>query len=422
MRLFGLVDCNNFFVSCERVFNPKLIGKPVVVLSSNDGCIVARSGEVKALGVPMGAPYFKWKKMLERNGVAVFSSNFSLYGDMSHRVMKIIRDLAPEVEVYSVDEAFFMVENGTLAEATRFAKELRETILKWTGIPVSIGLASTKTLAKAANHVAKKSEEYGGVMNCEECQNHEEVLSKIEVGEIWGIGRQYSKMLHASNIKTALALASAPDEWVERSMSASGLATARELRGEPQYGMDEGPEHRKSVVSSRSFGRPVERLEDLREAISSYTAQAAETLREEGLVASRLTVYITTNRFNKETYYGNSYTADLPEPTSYTPELLHFAEYGLKQIFRPGNLYKKAGVVFTGISRIGERIPSLFESKEVRNKQERLMEAVDHTNCKWGRNTIQLAAEGISRPWRMRQDLKSKRFTTEWGELLTVSI
>lgn len=422
MRLFGLVDCNNFFVSCERVFNPKLIGKPVVVLSSNDGCIVARSAEVKALGIPMGAPYFKWKKMLEHNGVAVFSSNFSLYGDMSHRVMKIVQDMAPHVEVYSIDEAFFMVEDGTLAEATKFAKELRETVLKWTGIPVSIGLAKTKTLAKAANHVAKKNQEYGGVMSWEECQNREEVLSKIEVGEIWGIGRQYSKMLYASNIKTALVLSQAPDEWVERAMSASGLATVRELRGEPQYGMDEGPEHRKSVVSSRSFGKPVERIEDLMEAISSYTASAAETLREEGLVASRLTVYITTSRFNKETYYGNSYTIDLPVPTSYTPELLHFAEYGLHQIFRPGNLYKKAGVVFTGISRMGEQTPNLFESKEVKKKQERLMEAVDHANYKWGRNTIQLAAEGIARPWRMRQDLKSKRFTTEWSELLCIAI
>lgn len=414
--LFFLVDCNSFFVSCERVFNPKLLGKPVVVLSSNDGCVVARSKEAKLLGIPMGAPAFEYQKLFKDRGVFVYSSNFTLYGDISERVMEVLQQFSPDFEIYSIDEAFLMI---AAEDPLSIAREIRQRVLRWTGIPVSVGIAPTKTLAKVANHVAKKEEKHGGVYLLQDPKEIDQTLANFPLGDIWGIGHNLSRRLKGQGIHTPLQLKNSADSWIQKCYSVVLLKTALELRGISCLPLDEVEESNKSITCSRSFGTPVTTLNQLEEAISNYIAKAAEKLRRQELCASYITVYLTTSPFI-ENPYSNSASISLPEATDYTPHLITLAKKGIQAIFKEGYSYKKVGVILNDLSSKSSHQPDLFcEPTPDRSKA---MDVLDQINEAYGRNALQFAAEGIEKPWKMRRSHTSARFSTHWKELLTVRI
>ncbi len=412
--MYALVDCNNFYVSCERAFDPSLKGRPVVVLSNNDGNVVARSSEAKELGIPFGAPCFSLRDMVKKKGVAMLSSNYSLYGDMSRRVMDVMASCVPQMEIYSIDEAFLYL--GGVAGVTAWARELRERILRWTGIPVSIGLGASKTLAKAAGFIAKKDPDRGGVFNMAEARA-DDVLASIMVEDLWGVGRQYQKLLNGRGIVTALQLRDASDQWVRRHMSVCGLRTVMELRGRACIPLDEAPAPKKGIVSSRSFGRPVETLAELREALASYIARGAEKLRRQRGLARSITVFIATNPFREsEPQYSRGVTWELPVPTSYTPHLIFWGARMLGRIYRPGFRYKKAGVMFSEIAPEGHGQLCLFHPAPGPEKA-RLMDVVDRINGERGRGALYFAAQGCQTSWAMRRSFLSPRYTTRWDEL-----
>jgi len=417
--IFALIDCNNFYASCERVFNPELEGKPVVVLSNNDGCIIARSNEAKALGIKMGEPYFRCKPLIERHLVRVFSSNYALYGDMSQRVMEILSHLEPEVEIYSIDEAFFRLPQANEESLLENGRNIRATVKKLVGIPVSIGYGPTKTLAKVANRIAKKHPEHGGVFVLPD-EGLDALLATIEVGDVWGIGRRQTQKLFACGISTALDLKNGNDTWLRKHLTVTGLRTAMELRGISCLPLEESPPPRKSVTSSRSFGQPVTDLAWLREALSSYIAIAAQKLRVEDLKTGCVQVYLTTNRFREgEPQYANSKTITLPIHTSSTLDLIHYADEVLRQLYRPGYAYKKVGVVLMDLVSAGHVQAHLFLIPP--KGQEALMGAMDQINRRWGRDTLHSAAAGFLRPWKNKQERRSPSYTTSWQELPVVN-
>lgn len=417
--VFALVDCNNFYASCERLFRPELEGKPVVVLSNNDGCIIARSNEAKALGIPMGAPYFKNKTFIKQHRVKVFSSNYALYGDLSHRVMSILQQMEPEVEIYSIDEAFVRLPKRADTTLTEHALDLRKTIKKHVGIPVSIGIAPTKTLAKIANRIAKKDPSHQGVLDLTDHESLDTILAGTQVGDIWGIGRRNSEKLHKQGIETALGLKNSNDEWIRKNLTVVGLRTVMELRGIPCIPIDHAPAARKSVVSSRSFRKPVSSLTDLGEAISSYVSIATEKLRQEKLVAGNLHIFIHTSphRINFPQHSGNL-MIKLQQPTSSTPALIKAALQGLKKIYKKDFAYQKAGVMLTELTRSTMVQQNLFQPLLKNN--DAVMDVLDQINTRWGRNTLQYASSGIAKPWRMSQDRKSPAYTTSWQGLPVV--
>lgn len=417
-KVFALLDCNNFYVSCERLFNPKLNGRPVVVLSNNDGCIIARSNEAKALGIKMGSPFFKFKcrELMEAHRVQVFSSNYPLYGDLSQRVMGILSQLEPEVEVYSIDEAFFRQPMGETRTLLANGRHIRGMIMKQVGIPVSIGFGSTKTMAKIANRIAKKQPDHGGVFVLPE-QNLEAILANIEVGEVWGIGPRQSRELFIYGIRTALDLKNANDAWLRKHPTITGLRTAMELRGVSCIPFEDTPAPRKSVTSSRSFGRPVTDLAGLREALASYVSIAAEKLRTGDKKAGCLQVYLNTNQFReREPQYANSLTVTLLSPTASTLVLIHHANEALRQLYRPGFSYQKVGVVLVDLVASSWHEQRHF-FRVPHKEQEELMTALDRINRRWGRDTLQSAAAGFARPWKNKQTRKSPAYTTSWHEL-----
>ncbi len=419
-KIYALVDCNNFYASCERVFQPSLARRPVVILSNNDGNVVARSDEAKKLGIPFAAPYFKWKSCIEKNGVAVFSSNYTLYGDMSRRVMELLAGFTPEIEIYSIDEAFLSVE-GLAPDITAYARGIRSDIFQWTGIPVSVGIAPTKTLAKVANRIAKKNPDCGGVFNFCDVPSHDAALEKVGVDDVWGVGRQYGEMLKKNGIYTARELRDAPDVWVRKKMTIVGLRMVLELRGISCLSFDEVPSPKKGIVSSRSFGRPVEGLPELREALAGYVARGAEKLRFQGSLASFVSVFLMTNRFkHDEPQYSNGMTMKLPVATAYTPRLFRHADRILERIYRRGFRYKKIGVMFTGIIPAGNAQLDLFSCAHDTEKTERLMQTMDDLNRRMGRGTVRFASEGIARSWQMRRHYLSARYTTHWNEIPVV--
>lgn len=414
---FALVDCNNFYVSCERVFNPKLIGIPVVVLSNNDGCVIARSKEAKVAGIPMGAPYFEQSALLKKMGGVACSSNYTLYGDLSQRVMNTLQQFTPDLQVYSIDEAFLTVDYKTAVDQCKAA---RKTVLRDVGIPVSAGIGSTKTLAKIANHLAKNNPHFDGVFLL---NDPEPYLRELAVGEIWGIGRQLSLMLQQHGIKTAWQLRNADDAWVRKEMSVVGLRTVWELRGISCLPWEEIPPTKKSITSSKSFGKPVTAWEELAEAIATYTVRAAEKLRGQGLLASALTVYIESHRDYVLGSYSNSASLTLCEPTDYSPELVEQAKTLLKEIFHKGWRYKKVGILLNGLTNARCYQQDLFATDRKESaKQKRLMELLDKTNKDYGKKVLRFAAEGIKQPWKMKQLQRSPRYTTRWEELLTIKI
>ena len=425
-RMFALVDCNNFYVSCERVFAPGVRGVPAVVLSNNDGCVIARSPEAKALGIGMGEPAFKREGFFRRNGVRVFSSNYALYGDMSRRVMQVLERFSPEMEVYSIDEAFLRLSPLPGAGVVEQARALRETVRRWTGITVSVGLGATKTLAKVANRIAKKDPAARGVFDLAAHPDPDGVLAGVEAGDVWGVGRRTVRKLAARGVRTALALRELPDAWVRRNMTVTGLMTVYELRGRSCIDLDNAPAPKQSITTSRSFGRPVTIWAHMAEAVAAYTARAAEKLRRQNGTASQIMVYIMTNPHKPdEPQYSNSRTTPLAVPTAHTPTLLKAARATLEAIYKPGYSYKKAGIILLGIESGPARRLSLLTlgpapavPEDPRAQQ--LMQALDAANQRWGRDTIHYADTGTGRAWKMRQSRKSPRYTTSWTELPVV--
>ena len=413
--MFALVDCNNFYASCERVFQPKLEGRPVVVLSNNDGCIIARSNEAKKLGIGMGEPFFKVKPLIERHDVAVRSSNYELYGDMSNRVMQTLMRLTSDVEVYSIDEAFCDLSGFLHRDLNEYAWEMKNTVRQWTGIPVGVGIGPTKTLAKLANNAAKKAD---GVLVLNSEAITKAVLAMTPVKDVWGIGRQYDKLLEAYGIRTAYEFANARDSWIRKHMHVTGLRTAHELRGIPCIPLEEQPDPKKNIAVSRMFGRPITTRRDLEEAITSYATRAAEKLRRENLQANTMLVFFYTSPF-KPGFTGASCAFTFPRATNYTPDLIRYAAAAARQEFRQGNAYIKAGIILGELTDPAHRQLTLFENGD---GEERLaiMQALDTVNKRWGTNTLFYAGAGIEKRWRMRRERKSPSYTTRLSDLLRV--
>ncbi len=417
--MFALVDCNNFYASCERVFNPKLKGKPIVVLSNNDGCVIARSQEAKDIGVPMAAPAFKYKDLFSRYNVNIFSANFTLYGDMSHRVMKILSEYVPEMEIYSIDEAFLSLDLK-YHNLTAYCTEIRERILKSTGIPVSIGIGPTKTLAKICSHLAKKA---SGVFNWNEVADKDKLLSATPVGEIWGIGWKTAPKLNSHGIYSALQLKNCNSMWLRKMFSITILRTQTELKETPCLLLENVHAPRKNIMSSKSFGKRVTSLEELREAVATYTSRGCEKLIEQKSAASHIYVSIKTNKHNPNLpYYFNYRIMSLNSHSWYVPDFINAAFRGLDEIYKEGYFYKKATIMLLGIVPQAQIQFNLFQDNEHIDKTYKINKAVSRINYEFGGEFIKYAATGMNQNWRMKKEKCSKRFTTKWEELLTIKI
>ena len=418
-KKIALVDCNAFYVSCERLFKPHILKKPVVVLSNNDGCIISRSSEAKALGIKMGDPYFKAKEIIIKNNVHVFSSNYSLYGDMSRRVMRILRYLVPKIEIYSIDEAFLDLSNISNNEMLSFGKKIRNTILQWTGIPASIGIATTKTLSKIANHIAKQ--EKSGIINLIGMQNIDSVLEKIKINDVWGVGRQLSKFYIKNGINNAKQLKNLSNNWIKNNSSVLSSRTAMELRGISCISLETYQTKRKSCCVSRSFGKKVENFQGLSESITSHCLNAAEKIRSESLLAKSITVFIRTSPFqNKKIFYSNSETIDFPIATDNSIEIVKHALNGLRSIFKEGYKYQKTGIILSELSD-SEKIHNLFSSPK-EDKIKSLMKSMDYTNYRYGRSTLSLADVGLNKKWNLRRKYSSKIDTADFDHLPTIKV
>ena len=416
-KKIGLVDCNSFYVSCERLFNPKIRRKPVVVLSNNDGCIISRSDEAKALGIKMGEPYFKAKDIIIKNNVNVFSSNYSLYGDLSRRVMRTLKRFNSDIEVYSIDEAFMDLSNFSDKEIEEVGKEIRSTVLKWTGIPTSIGIAKTKTLSKVANHIAKKTK--AGVTSLIGIENLDPILEKVEINDVWGVGRQLTKFYQKNGIYNAKQLKNKSNTWIKKCSNVLSSRTAMELRGISCIELEKTTSKRKSCVVSRSFGKRVENFQELKEAVASYCLNASEKLRSENLVAKALTVFVRTSPFQRNFgYYSNSKTIDFPIATNNSIETVKTAITILESIYRNGYRYQKAGVMFSGLSDENSK-ENLFAS-EKDEKINKLMRSIDKTNFRFGRRTLSIASAGIRKKWFMKREHSSKIDTADFYCIPTI--
>ena len=402
--MIALIDCNSFYVSCEKAFQPKLKNKPVIVLSNNDGCVISRSPEAKACGVPMGVPFFQVKDAVKKHNITVFSSNYTLYGDMSARVMKTLATFTPEIEVYSIDEAFLSLEGFENHDLQKLGQEIRETVFQHTGIPVSVGIASTKVLAKVANHIAKKDPKKEGVVFLKNQQDVDEVLQDFPVEEIWGIGWKLSNRLHNHGVFKVSQLLKLPEVMVRKWLHVQVHRIIKELKGIQCLSVSDVHEPRKQIMSTRSFGKTIFKIEDLSEAISCHVATAAEKLREEKSVTHSLSVFIRTSRHSKfEQYYGSD-SVGLNPGTSSTNKLIHAALSVLKRIYKPSIHYKKCGIYLSGISPKDQVQENLFTASDS-IKQDKLMNAIDQINLKQGRNTIQFAScGGYDHNWAMTSE------------------
>lgn len=417
--MIALVDCNNFYASCERVFRPDLQGKPVVVLSNNDGCVIARSEEVKRLGIEMGTPYYQIEKLVGTYGIAVFSSNYTLYGDMSARVMAVLRDFVEEMEVYSIDEAFLNLSGYERLNLKSYAKTIVDTVRQNTGIPVSMGIAGTKTLAKIASKFAKKYKRYQGVCIIATEEQRVKALKLVDVGEVWGIGHRYKRKLNQQQVMTAYDFTCLPESWVRRQMTVEGVRTWRELQGMPCLGMELAVA-KKSICTSRAFGTLITEYAVLSEAVAEFTANCARKLREQHTVAGAITVFIHTNPFRENSVqYSSSRTARLEVPANNSGELIRTALNVLKEIFAPGYELKKAGVIVSQIYPANEVQGNLFYSRDF-NRLRMADTVMDRINHAFGKNTLKLAAQGFNTKWRLNNRYLSRRFTTDWNELLEI--
>ena len=417
-KKIALIDCNSFYVSCERLFNPKIKNVPVVVLSNNDGCVISRSTEAKKIGIKMGEPYFKVKELVKKNNVQIFSSNYSLYGDLSRRVMKVLKGFSDKIEIYSIDEAFIDLSHIKDENIEDYGKKIRERVLKWTGIPTSVGISCTKTLSKVANHVAKKNKT--GVIFLKD--NIDDVLKNFDISDIWGVGRQLSKLYIKNGINNAYKLKNISNSWVKKSTNVLGAKTVMELRGIPCINLETEETKRKSCCVSRSFGRKIESLNKLKESITTHCLNAAEKIRNDNQTTRSITVFIRTSPFDKNRkYYSNSLTIDLPVAINNSLELVKVAIEGLKKIYKYGYFYQKAGVILSKLSEAGEKNLNLL-TPILENKSQTLMKAIDVTNAKYGRNVISVAQAGINNSWKMRREHSSKIDTASFDSLPKISI
>jgi DNA polymerase V len=419
-KVFALIDCNNFYVSCERVFDASLRSRPVIVLSNNDGCVIARSEEAKALGIKMGVPLFQIEHIVDSCQVAVLSSNYALYGDMSQRVMSVLNDFTPDVEVYSIDEAFLDLSGTHPRWLQEMGRRIRERVYRWTGVPVTVGVAETKTLAKIATRVAKKSPEMGGAFSLAGCPQVDKVLEATPVEDIWGIGRQYAKLLHARGILNAHQLRGTEVRWARHAMTVVGARVVEELHGRSCLPLEVVPPAKKSVTVSRSFGRTIESLSELREAVALFTTRAAEKLRRHELAASALSVWVSTNRFSKETpQYENSLTVEMALPTDATQELLEVALCSAEKMYREGYQLKKAGVMLSALVPASPITAHMY-GDEKWQRSRRLARVIDQLNARFGRDTVRFATAGLKQSWKTKFEKRSPRYTTNWSELMTV--
>jgi DNA polymerase V len=419
--MLALCDANNFYASCERVFNPSLIGKPVVVLSNNDGCCVARSQEAKDLGIKMGQPYFQVRTLLEQgNGVAL-SSNYPLYGDMSRRVVEALRLFTPEVEVYSIDEAFLGMDGFIGKDLQEYARQIRRTVKQYTGIPVCIGLGPTKTLAKIANRLAKKDPSNEGVLLLDTKEKQQEALERTDVEDVWGIGRKYAAKLRKMGITNAWYLSQQRVEWARQQLGGVvGMRVIQELRGIVCHQLELFPPAKQSIACTRAFGKSVTSLEHLSEAVSTYISRAAEKLRKQDSCVNRMTVFIHTSKFIAECErYDASTHITLPMPSNHTGELIHYANAALKSIYKEGIVYKKAGVIFNSLVPADQVQMNLFNQMD-RPKGQKLMDTLDMINGTVGRGKLAYASCGTEQVWKTVAAMRSPRYTTQWPELMVV--
>jgi len=417
----ALVDCNSFYVSCERLFNPAIDKKPVVVLSNNDGCVISRSTEAKSLGIKMGEPYFKIKKIVKENDVKIFSTNFALYGDISRRVMKTLKQFSPQMEIYSIDEAFLDLSSVRNENLLEHSYKIRKTILKWTGIPTSIGIGSTKTLSKAANYIAKK--EKSGIIDLVNSKKIDEILSKIRISDVWGVGRQLTKFYIKNGINTAYDLKNMHNGWIKKNTSVFGSRTAMELRGIPCVSLELHEEKRKNCCVSRSFGKKVTKIEDLSEAITKHCLNAAEKIRLDKQTTKKITIFIRTSPFQMgNNYYANSKNVDLPIRTSDSIILIKQALTALESIYKEGYRYQKTGIILSGLKDVNAYNKNLFSTINNDEKRIKLMQAIDHTNIKYGRDALSVAQARLKKRWNIKRQYSSKIDTACFNFLPTVKI
>ena len=416
--MIALADCNNFYASCERVFNPGLKTKPIVVLSNNDGCIIARSNEAKILGIKMGVPVFQVRDIIDNNNVYVFSTNFALYGDMSSRVMSLLSDISPEIEIYSIDEAFMNFTG--VKDSVHLASRMKSVVTKSTGIPISIGIAATKTLSKVANYFAKK-QTANGVYALTEQQQIVQALKELPVSKLWGVGSRHLRMLNSYGINTAYDFIQLNEEWVLEKMTIMGLRMQRELKGDPCFGIDAYPSRKKNIRTSRSFGVKVKSLQTIQESIIAHAARCAEKLRIENSCARYVSVILRTNPFSKsQDYYYGYKSINLEIPTNDSMEIVNAAKILLGSIYKEGLIYTKSGVI------VGDTVPAdqvqlnLFYSEQGREKRKNLYKSVDFINQTMGRDKIQLLGQGIAKKWKLKQENLSPCYTTRWTDLLRV--
>jgi DNA polymerase V len=419
--MFALVDCNSFFASCEKVFRPDLEGKPVAVLSNNDGCVVARSSEAKKL-VPMQATLFSIQDLVKREELYVFSSNPVLYKDMSRRVIETLQHFSPEVEQYSIDEAFLGLHGFTHQNLNDYGHKIRSTVKQWTGIPVSVGIAKTKTLAKLAAHVAKRNPELKGVLDLQTVADVDAILAKIDVGEVWGIGRNLKVKLNAMGINNVLQLKQADKSLIKKKFGVLGLRTVLELRDTPCFPMEPIAAPKTMRIVSRSFGHLVTELSDIKEAVATYTTRCAEKLRADDLVAGHFTVSIRTSYYRRENQYAAARSVKLEPPTNDTAVLIQTALQLAEQSFQPGYEYLKAKVIATELTPAGEVQGDLFAAPVDTEKRDRLMQAMDNLNRKLSPDAVKFGAMGLNPTWKMRSEYFSQRYTTHWDEIPKVQI
>ena len=418
--MFALIDCNNFYVSCERVFNPKLNNKPVVVLSNNDGCAISRSNEAKALGIPMGAPAFKYEKVFQKNNVKVFSSNFPLYGDMSSRVMNILSKFTPNIEIYSIDEAFLKFEGFENYDLESYCLGIKDIVLKWTGIPISIGIAPTKALAKVSNRIAKKfPNQTKGVYSISSEKKRIKALKWLKIEDVWGIGFRHSERLKKYKVNNAYDFISLPDNWVRKKMSVVGLRLKKELEGKSVLELEEVRLPKKAIATTRSFEGTITDYEKIKERISTFAICCAEKLRSQNSNCNSIYVFVRSNKFQKnKTQYRNGILMTIPFSTNSNMVISKYAVEGLKKIFREGIEYKKAGTIVMGLDSSENHQLNLFENENPRHKY--LMKTIDYIQKKEGQSKIKLASQDLRKRWKMKQEKLSPNYTCRLSEIIRV--
>ena len=417
MNSIALIDANNFYATAEKAFDPGLARRPVIVLSNNDGCVVARSKEAKQLGIGMGVPVFGIRHLVDRHGIRVLSCNYELNADMSWRFQTVLEDFSPEIEHYSIDEVFLRVPFHGGSELTEMGHRIRETVDGLTGIAVSIGFAETKTLAKIAIELAKSSRKTGGVLDLTRSRHQNAALERVAVGDVWGVGPAYATMLERNGVKTALELRDADDDWIRRRMTICGLRTVHELRGSPCIPFEPTPKTRQMICVSRSFGRAVGDLSEIRAAVAWVTGRAAQKLRRSRLAGGKNAAFVSTDRFKDVPQYSGSVTLEVAPKSDNTIELQALAMMAMQKVCRPGFLIRKAGVILSGLEMI-DKVPLRLWEQQRYETHRRLMAAIDELNDRFGHETVRCGLYPVDGPWRTRFDNVSPRYTTDWGQIM----